>query len=74
MISLLQHARGCSTSGKPTCLCAEANERVTHCIDVICIQHYLCEEYLEKLIQISESKPKWRPFRDREAACRMFMS
>ena len=67
MISLLQHTRGCSTNGKPTCLYAEANERVTHHIDAIRIQHYLCEGYLEELIQISESTPKWRPFGDRES-------
>ena len=53
---------------KTTCLCAEANEPVIGCIDCINLQHDLYEGYLEDLIQISEeSRPKWRPFGDREA-------
>ena len=69
MISLLQDVglRGCSTSGKPTCLCAEADERVTGCIDRIHLQHDFCGGCLEDLIQILDSRPKWRLFGDREA-------
>ena len=61
MISLLQHLilRGCSTSAKPTCPCAEAYKQVTYHIDAIGV--------LEELIDISESTPKWRLFGDREA-------
>ena len=69
MISLLQYPllRGCSTSGKPTCLCAEANRRVIHYMDGIGVQHYLWEDFLEELIQMSKSASKWRPFGDRDA-------
>ena len=72
MISLLQDVelRGCSTSGKPTCLCAlcaETDKRVTSCIDSIRLHHDFCGGCLEDLIQILDSRPKWRPFGDREA-------
>ena len=72
MISLLQDVelRGCSTCGKPTCLCAlcaETDERVASCIDRIRLHHDSCGGCLESLIQILDSRPKWRPFGDREA-------
>ena len=72
MISLLQDVelRGCSTSGKSTCLCAlcaKTNERMTSCIDTIRLHHDFCGGCLEDLIQILDSRPKERPFGDREA-------
>ena len=72
MISLLQdiELRGWSTCGKPTCLCAlcaETDERVASCIDRIHLHHDYCGGFIEDLIQILDSRPKWRPFRDREA-------
>ena len=72
MISLLQDVelRRTSTSDKPTCLCAlcaKAHDKVTFCIDGICLHHDFCGGCLEDLIQILHSRPKWRPFRDKEA-------
>ena len=79
MISLLQdlELRRCSTSGKPTCLCAlcaKAHERVTSCIDVILLHHDFWGGCLEDLIQILDSRPKERPFGDREATDWLDMS
>ena len=37
------------------------------CIDRIHLHHDSCGGCLESLIQILDSRPKWRPFRDREA-------
>ena len=62
--------RGCSTSGKPTCLCtlcAETDEQVSRCIDGIRFHHDFWGGCLEDLIQILDSRPEWRPFGDREA-------
>ena len=69
MISLLQdiELRGCSTSGKPTCLCALCAEEDDSCIDGIRLHHDFCGGCLEDLIQILDSRPKWRPFGAREA-------